>query len=130
VSSKQPAFTTVDEYIATFPDDVQAVLAQVRATIRAAAPDAVETISYQMPTFKQQGKAVIYFAGYKKHIGIYPVPAGDAALQAEVAPYVAGKGTLQFPLEQPIPYGLIARVVKARVRENKEWAAVKGKKQV
>jgi uncharacterized protein YdhG (YjbR/CyaY superfamily) len=102
-------FTTVDEYIGSFPVDVQEALDEIRRTIRRAIPDAEEKISYQIPTFTQHGRNVVHFAGWKHHLSVYPVPAGDETFQEEVAPYRAGKGTLRFPLDQPIPYGLIER---------------------
>jgi uncharacterized protein YdhG (YjbR/CyaY superfamily) len=117
----------IDEYIAGFPKNVQAILERIRAAIRKAAPGAEETISYQIPTFTLKGRYLIYFAAYKKHIGIYPAPFGNAELKDELAPYAAGKGTLKFPLDQPIPFGLIRRIVKFRVKENVERAERKAK---
>lgn len=114
---------TIDAYIATFPKEVQALLEKVRATIKKAAPKAAEeTISYQIPTFKLDGRYLVYFAGYKKHISVYPAPVGDAALKDALAPYAAGKGTLQFPLAKPLPLGLITQVVKFRVQEHQAQA--------
>jgi uncharacterized protein YdhG (YjbR/CyaY superfamily) len=103
----------VDEYIAGFPPDTQAALRQARAAIRDAAPDASEGLSYGIPTFFLKGRYLIYLAGWKRHISIYPIPSGDAALEAELAPYRAGKGTLQFPLGATIPDALIGRIVMA-----------------
>jgi len=117
----------IDSYIAQFPTDVQAILRKVRTTIRKAAPAAKETISYQMPAFKQHG-ILVYFAGWKNHIGLYPPVSGDAALEKAVARYAGPKGNLQFPLDKPIPYGLIARIVKRRVKQDVEKAAAKRKK--
>jgi uncharacterized protein YdhG (YjbR/CyaY superfamily) len=108
-------FSTVDEYIATFPADVQAILQQVRQTIRAAVPEPGEKISYQIPTITMDGQALLYFSGWKQHISVYPIPDGDEALAAEIAPYRSGKGTLKFPLNKPIPYDLIARLAQAFV---------------
>ncbi len=122
----QAAPKTIDEYIAGFPDDVQAILQQIRETIRAAAPDAQETISYQMPTFTLKG-ALVHFAAFKKHIGFYPTPTGTEAFREELAAYKGGKGSIQFPLDQPIPFELISRIVAYRVEENLAKAA-KGKK--
>lgn len=122
--AKQP--TDIDAYIASFPADVQAILEQVRATIRRAAPQATEKISYQMPAFKQHG-ILIYFAAWKKHIGLYPPVSGDPALEKAIAPYAGEKGNLQFPLDQPIPYALIARIVKHRVQQDTAKAAAKRK---
>jgi uncharacterized protein YdhG (YjbR/CyaY superfamily) len=118
----------IDEYIANFPSDVRELLEQVRATIREAAPEAQETISYQIPSFRLKGQYLIYFAGYKKHIGLYPVPSGDVDFDQQVAAYRAGKGTLRFPLDQPIPFELIAKVVQYRARDNEKRAEAKKKK--
>ena len=103
-------FATVDEYIGSFPDDVRILLEEIRRRIRAAVPGAAETISYQIPTFTLDGSAFVYVAGWKCHIAVYPIPTGDEALEQELAPYRAAKGTLKFPLTQPIPYDLIERV--------------------
>ena len=101
---------TIDEYIAGFPPNTAEILRQVRATMHAAVPDGEETITYGIPTITLGGKYVVYFAGWKHHISVYPVPVGDEALQQAVEPYKAAKGTLKFPLAKPIPYDLIARV--------------------
>jgi uncharacterized protein YdhG (YjbR/CyaY superfamily) len=108
-----PTFETVDEYIASFPADVQAKLQDVRRSMRAAAPGTEEAISYGIPTFTLDGRYLIYFAGWKRHISVYPIPAVDAQLDKEIAPYKAGKGTLRFPLNEPIPYELIGRLAAA-----------------
>ncbi|HLJ12391.1 MAG TPA: DUF1801 domain-containing protein [Planctomycetaceae bacterium] len=113
----KPAPKTIDEYIAGFPDDVQDLLQTVRSTIRKAAPDAEETISYQIPAFKLHGN-LIFFAAHKQHIGLYPAPRGDAKFKNELSVYAGGKGTLRFPLDQPIPVRLIAKIVKHRVKAN------------
>lgn len=128
MKTKQTPPKTIDEYIAGFPKDVQEILQKVRMTIKKAAPDAEETISYLMPTFTLKGKYLIYFAAYKKHIALYPVPTGDAEFNEEVSVYQKGKGTLQFPLDKPIPYKLITKIVKLSVKENLERAAAKAKK--
>ena len=120
-------FQTIDEYIATFPEGIQARLEAVRATIRAAAPDATERISYQMPTFWLHGN-LVHFAALKNHIGFYPTPSGIAAFQDELAPYVSTKGALQFPLSQPLPLDLIRKIVQFRVTENRDKAAAKAPK--
>jgi uncharacterized protein YdhG (YjbR/CyaY superfamily) len=117
----------IDGYISQFPADVQAILEKVRATIRHAAPEAKERISYQMPAFKQHG-ILVYFAAWKKHIGMYPPISGDTALEKAVAPYAGPKGNLQFPLDEPIPYTLIERIVKLRVKQDTEKAAASRKK--
>ena len=128
MKTKQTGPKTIDEYIAGFPKEVQEILEKIRMTIRKAAPDAEETISYLIPTFTLKGKYLIYFAGYKKHIGVYPVPAGDAELNEELSVYQTGKGTLQFPLDKPIPLDLITKIVKLRVKENLAKAEAKEKK--
>jgi uncharacterized protein YdhG (YjbR/CyaY superfamily) len=112
----------IDEYIARFPADVRAILQKVRKTIHKAAPDAEETISYQIPAFTLNG-ILVYFAAFKEHIGLYPPVAGDAALMKAIAPYAGEKGNLQFPLDQPIPYALIDRIVRVRARQNLAKAA-------
>jgi len=117
----------IDEYIARFPADVQVILEQVRTTIRTAAPEAKETISYQMPAFKLHG-ILVYFAGWKTHIGLYPPVSGGKALEKAVARYSGPKGNLQFPLDEPIPYDLIERVVRLRVKQDLAKAAAKRKK--
>jgi len=126
--TKQTAPQNIDDYIAAFPKDVQAILEKIRLTIRKAAPDAEETISYQIPTFTLKGKYLVYFAAYKKHIGLYPAPRGNAEFKQELSGYDGGKGTVRFPLDKPIPFGLIRRIVKFRVKENLERAKAKGKK--
>lgn len=113
----QAAPRTVDEYIAQFPPEVQQVLERVRQTVREAAPEAVEKISYGMPTFYLQGN-LVHFAAYERHIGFYPTPTGIEAFGQELAQYQSGKGSVRFPLDQPIPYDLIRRIVLARVGEN------------
>ena len=123
-----PAPASIDEYIAGFPPEVQAVLLQVRETIRSAAPDAEETISYQMPTFTRNGSYLVYFAGYGKHVSLYPVPLGHPELADEMAVYASGKGTMKFPLGQPLPVDLITRVVKVLLKKNSARAAAKKRK--
>jgi uncharacterized protein YdhG (YjbR/CyaY superfamily) len=113
-------FTTIDDYIATFPKEIQAVLEQVRQAIRHAAPQAVETISYGMPTFDLNGKHLVFFAGWKQHLSLHPLPAGDAAFQQELARYKRAKGTIQFPFEKPIPYDFIEHIVTLLMREMPE----------
>jgi uncharacterized protein YdhG (YjbR/CyaY superfamily) len=108
-------FHSVDDYIASFPADVQAILQQVRETIHGVVPGAGETISYQIPTITLDGSSLMYFSGWKKHIAVYPVPAVDDELAAAIKPYLSGASTLKFPLAQPIPYELIARVAQAFV---------------
>jgi uncharacterized protein YdhG (YjbR/CyaY superfamily) len=116
-------FNSVDEYIATFPEDVRAILQRVRRAIRKAVPTADETISYDIPTYKVRGARVIYFAGWKQHYSLYP--AGDGlvkAFRAELAPYKINKGTIRFPLSKPVPMKLIERLVKFRAKEAGEEA--------
>ena len=118
---------SIDEYIASFPRDVQQILEKVRATIRAAAPQAEEKISYQMPTFALHGN-LVHFAAWKTHLGFYPTPSGIAEFQKELAAYESAKGSVQFPLDKPIPYKLIGRIVKFRAAENLKKAKAKGKR--
>ncbi len=117
---------SMDEYISGFPPKVQKILRKVRTTIRKAAPGAQETIKYQMPTFILNGN-LVYFAAFKEHIGFYPIPTGIEKFKKELSIYKQGKGSVQFPLDQPIPYDLIAQIVKFRVEENKAKAAKKKK---
>jgi uncharacterized protein YdhG (YjbR/CyaY superfamily) len=118
---------TIDEYIAGFPQDIQEILEKIRVTIREAAPDAEETISYQIPTFTLKGY-LVHFAAFKKHIGFYPTPTGIEAFRKELSAYQSAKGSVRFPLDKPIPFALISEIVKFRVKENLERAAAKGKK--
>jgi uncharacterized protein YdhG (YjbR/CyaY superfamily) len=103
----------IDAYLAGFPDDVREILSGIRAAIRRALPDATEAISYDIPTFKLHGRNVVHFAGWKQHVSLYPIPDGDPALERELEPYRAGKGTLRFRLGEPVPYELIARIAIA-----------------
>ena len=110
-------FASVDDYIATFTPDVQTVLQEIRDTIHAAAPGATESISYQIPTFSIGGRPVVYLAGWKKHISLYPIPDLDDALEQQVAPYLSGQGTAKFLLSKPIPYELITVLVQRLVEQ-------------
>jgi uncharacterized protein YdhG (YjbR/CyaY superfamily) len=110
-------FGTVDDYIASFPEDVRTTLEDVRRTMRDAAPGTEETISYGIPTFKLEGRYVVYFSGWKEHLSVYPVPAGDEALTRELEPYREGAGTLRFPYAKPVPLDLIRRVTEALMGE-------------
>ena len=110
--------TTIDAYIKTFPQNVQEILEKVRQIIHKEAPEAVEAISYGMPTFKLNGKNLVHFAGWKEHIGFYPTPSGIEKFKKELSHYQGAKGSIQFPLNQPIPYDLIAQIVKYRIEEN------------
>lgn len=119
-----PKAKDIDEYIAAFPPEVQAKLEELRSTIKKAAPQALETISYQMPAFKLHG-ILVYFAAYKNHIGFYPTGSGIENFRKEVSAYETSKGTVRFPLDQPIPLNLITQMVKFRVVENLEKAELK-----
>jgi uncharacterized protein YdhG (YjbR/CyaY superfamily) len=109
---------SIDEYIAEFPPETQKVLEELRALIKASAPDATETISYAIPTFDLNGKHLVHFAGYTKHVGFYPTGSGIEAFKEELKPYKRAKGSVQFPLGQPLPTGLIRRIVIYRVEQN------------
>jgi uncharacterized protein YdhG (YjbR/CyaY superfamily) len=109
--------TSIDEYIAEFPAETQAVLQELRALIRASAPEATETISYAIPTFDLGGRHLVHFAGYERHVGFYPTGSGIAQFEDELKPYRRGKGSVQFPLGQPVPSDLIRRIVEFRVSE-------------
>ncbi len=115
----------IDDYIAGFPEDVQAILQKVRATIRKAAPDAEEKISYQIPTFTLKGN-LVHFGAFKKHIGFFPASSGIQKFKKELAVYEGSKGTVRFPLDKPIPFGLISKITKFRVKENLARAKAKG----
>ena len=127
MENKKAGFASIDEYIATFPKDIQGILEKIRETIRNAAPNAKETINYQMPTFTLEGN-LVHFAAYKNHIGFYPTPTGIEKFKKELSVYAGAKGSVQFPLDKPIPYDLISKIVKFRVKENLERAETKGKK--
>jgi uncharacterized protein YdhG (YjbR/CyaY superfamily) len=120
--------TNMDEYISGFPAEGQDILQIVRMTIREAAPAAQETIKYQMPTFTLNGN-LVHFAAYKYHIGFYPIPSGMKEFREELSGYKTGKGSVQFPLDKPIPYDLIGRITRFRVKENLEKAEAKRKKE-
>ena len=115
METKKPA--NIDEYIGMFPNDVQEILEEIRFTIQNAAPDAKEKISYSMPAFEQNG-IVVYFAAFKNHIGLYALPSGHEAFKEALSQYKSGKGSVQFPLDKPMPLELITRIVKFRVEEN------------
>jgi uncharacterized protein YdhG (YjbR/CyaY superfamily) len=127
MENKKPAFSTIDEYIAAFAPEIQAKLTEMRTIIKAAAPQAEEKISYQMPTFSLEGN-LVHFAAFKHHIGFYPVPSGIEAFKKELSVYKGAKGSVQFPLDQPLPRALITRIVKYRVRENLAKAKTPRKK--
>ena len=123
----QTAPKTIDEYIAGFPPEIQAKLEKIRAAIRKAAPKAEEAIKYMMPTFTLNGN-LVHFAAFKNHIGFYPAPKGIEAFKKELASYELSKGTIRFPLDKPMPYALIGKIVKLRVEQNLGKAAAKAKK--
>jgi uncharacterized protein YdhG (YjbR/CyaY superfamily) len=118
-------YTNIDEYIAGFPREIQEILQKIRATVHEAAPEAEETISYQMPAFRLGG-VLVYFAAFKDHIGFFPTSSGVAHFEKELTKYKTSKGTIQFPLDEPIPFGLIKKITLFRVKEN--LAKAKGKK--
>ena len=120
-------FESVDQYIATFPASTKKILKEMRMTIKEAAPDAEEVISYNMPAFKQQG-ILVYYAGYGKHIGFYPVSSAITAFKKDLSDFELSKGTVRFPLDRPIPFDLVTKIVKFRVAENLKKSALKTKK--
>jgi uncharacterized protein YdhG (YjbR/CyaY superfamily) len=117
MKSNETGPENIDEYIAGFPADVQEILQKVRSTIRKAAPEAEEAIKYRMPTFTLNGN-LVHFAAFKNHIGFYPVPSGIEQFKKELSVYQQGKGSVQFPLDKPIPFALISKIVAFRVKEN------------
>ncbi|HEY3388044.1 MAG TPA: DUF1801 domain-containing protein [Prolixibacteraceae bacterium] len=121
-----PLHNTIDEYIGSFPPEIQILLEQVRKTIREAAPEAEEAIKYAMPTFVLNGN-LVHFAAFKNHIGFYPVPSGIEAFKKELSVYKGAKGSVQFPLDKPMPVGLISEIVSFRVAENLRKAKSKKK---
>ena len=116
--AKRSMATSIDAYISAFPPSTQTMLEELRRLIKATAPGATETISYAIPTFDLNGRHLVHFAGYERHIGFYPVPSGVEAFKEELSPYRSGKGSVQFPLDQPLPADLIRRIVEFRVLEN------------
>jgi uncharacterized protein YdhG (YjbR/CyaY superfamily) len=110
-------FETIEEYIESFPKNIQNILVKLRDTVRRAAPESEESISYDMPTFKLNKERLVYFSAWKNHIGFYSIPQGDEAFKKELSPYEGEKGSLRFPLEQPIPYDLVRKIVTLRVKE-------------
>ncbi len=127
MENKKAGFTSIDEYISIFPKDIQEVLKKLRATIKKAAPNAKETINYQIPTLTLNGN-LVHFAAFKNHIGFYPTPTGMENFKAELSVYEGAKGSVKFPLDKPIPYELISKIVAFRVKENLERAKAKEKK--
>ncbi len=128
MKSKKVRFSSIDEYIATFPEDIQKILEEVRGTIKAAAPEAREKISYQIAAFELNGKNLIHFAGWKNHISLYPIPSGSEVFNKQLSQYIDGKGTLKFPLGKPLPLKLISKVVKLRIAENLKNAEIRSSK--
>jgi uncharacterized protein YdhG (YjbR/CyaY superfamily) len=119
MQASKDQFKTVDEYIAKFPKDVRDVLEELRRVIREAAPEAEEAMSYGMPAFKLHGKSLVYFAAWKSHVGFYPGgPSAIEAFKKELSPFKQSKGTVQFPLDKPIPFDLVRKIVEFRVKEN------------
>ena len=127
MKSDKAGFSSIDEYVATFPEATQEMLETLRATIKAAAPDAREKISYQMPTFDLKGN-LVHFAAFEKHIGFYPAPSGIEAFKDELSIYKGAKGSVQFPIDEPLPLELISKIVKFRVAENLKKAEDKSSK--
>ena len=117
MNETKPLFSTIDDYIASFPPAIQQKLIEIRRVIREAAPEASEKIAYQMPTFYLNGN-LVHFAAYARHIGFYPAPSGLAAFKEELSQFKGAKGSVQFPLDQPLPMDLISRIVRFRVTEN------------
>lgn len=113
-----PKTTTVDAYIASFPEQSRKAMEQIRGIIHEMVPEAEESISYGMPTFKLHGRYLVYFAAYKKHIGLYPAPVNDEAFQQDLAGYKTGKGSVQFPLDKAMPVVLIIKILRFRIKEN------------
>jgi uncharacterized protein YdhG (YjbR/CyaY superfamily) len=127
MTTNKTTSNVIDAYIANSPKEIQEILEKVRATIRKAAPKSQETIKYGIPTFTLDGN-LVHFAGFKNHIGFYPTPSGIEKFKAELSKYEGAKGSVKFPLDKPIPYALISKIVTFRVKENLERAAAKGKK--
>ena len=125
MEKKKGRFSTIEDYIESFPQDIQVHLRQVRDTIRAAAPQAGEKISYNMPTFTLNGKYLVYFAGWKHHIAFYGAPRNNPEFDEALSAYESGQGTLQFPYNKPLPLDLITRIVKFRAAENSARPAAK-----
>jgi uncharacterized protein YdhG (YjbR/CyaY superfamily) len=118
-------FTSIDEYIAAFPEETQKLLQELRSTIKASAPEAEEKITYQMPTFDLNGRHLVHFSAWKHHIGLYPIPAGNEAFEKEISQYRSAKSALNFPIDKPLPLKLISKFIKLRVAENRKTAEIK-----
>ena len=124
---KNPSYQTIDEYIEQYPEDIQKILQKIRSVIKEEAPEATEKISYQMPTFFLEGN-LVHFAAYKNHIGFYPVPSGIEKFKEELSQFKGAKGSVQFPIDKPMPLDLIRRIVLFRVEENLANTERKAKK--
>jgi uncharacterized protein YdhG (YjbR/CyaY superfamily) len=124
MEANQPKFVSIDQYIAAYPKETQKLLEELRSTIKAAAPDVVEKITYQMPTFDLNGRHLVYFSAWKHHVGLYPVPAGDETFQREISQYKSAKSSLNFPIDKPLPVKLIRQFVKFRIAENRELSEI------
>jgi len=129
MESNKVGFISIDEYIATFPEEIQKILEELQATIKASAPDAEEKISYQMPTFALKGN-LVHFAAWKNHIEFYPTPSGTQAFKHELSIYEGAKGSVKFPIEKPLPLELISKIVKFSVAENLKNAEIKSSKRI
>lgn len=129
MENKRSDYNSIDEYIGTFPKEVQEILKKLRAVVKEAAPEAEERISYRMPTFSQKGN-LVHFAAYKKHIGFYPTPSGIQAFKNELSAYEGAKGSVKFPIDEPLPYTLIGKIVRFRVTENTRIAEEKLRKRI
>ncbi len=127
MKSNKVTFNSIDEYIAVFPEGIQKILQEMRETIKAAAPKAQEKISYQMPAFTLNGN-LVYFAAFKNHIGFYPTPSGTEAFRREISVYQAARGSIRFPIDEPLPLKLISKIVKFRVAENLKKAEARSSK--
>jgi uncharacterized protein YdhG (YjbR/CyaY superfamily) len=127
MKTRQTAPENIDEYIRDFPKEIRGILQKIRITIRKAAPQAEETISYRMPAFRQNG-SLVYFAAFKKHFGFFPASSGIKAFKRELSDYEGSTGSVQFPFDQPVPFGLITKIVKFRVKENLKKAETRRKK--
>ena len=126
MKTRRAVAQSIDEYIAGFPNEVQGILQRIRKTIKKAAPDAEETINYQIPTFTLKGN-LVHFAAYAKHVGFYPTPTGIEKFKNELSAYEGAKGSVKFPLDKAIPFDLITKIVRFRVKENLERAEAKAK---
>lgn len=119
MASTKPRISPIDEYISQFPKEIHSILERLRKTIKESAPNTEETISYRMPTFDMNGKHLVHFAVFKNHIGFFPTPSAIIAFKNELSEYNTSKGTIQFPIDKPIPFNLIKKIVIFRVEENK-----------